>query len=108
MDETDLCCKLHTICLLNLSERNSSCDDEMRYRTIYSHDQIQCLDHDTSVMRQWCLCDRQAAQCLQQALSTFDPEKRMSSTSDICETKGEYFKYKSPNKKFNEIFQHEI
>ena len=89
IDETDVCCKAQALCYGNVSELNSSSIEETKYRSIFYNDQIQCVDNDNTSMRELCLCDRQAASCLQQALTTFNLEMKTIDVPVVCGWEGQ-------------------
>lgn len=88
IDESDLCCKEHSICYDQVQDTDETCADETRYRALFSDNHIQCIDHDGTRLRHLCLCDRQAAYCLQKSLSTFDLKNKQINATEMCETTG--------------------
>ena len=76
IDETDVCCKTQALCYGNVSVLNSSSIEETKYRSIFHN--------DNASMRESCLYDRQAASCLQQALTTFHLEMKTIDVPVVC------------------------
>jgi hypothetical protein len=85
VDETDLCCKTHAECHDNVQVLNTSCDTNGKYHAVYHNQQIQCIDNSGTSNYEYCMCDKQAAECFKQSLATFNPANENVSSSSVCQ-----------------------
>jgi len=85
VDATDLCCKTHAECLANVSIMGVSCDTNGLYHAVYHNQQVQCIDNSGTANYEFCMCDKQAAECFRQSLSTFNYSNTNISSSEVCQ-----------------------
>ncbi len=85
VDATDLCCKIHAECRANVAIQSPSCDTNGLYHAVYHNQQVQCIDNSGTSNYEFCMCDKQAAECFAQSLSTFNSTNTNISSSEVCQ-----------------------
>jgi hypothetical protein len=85
VDATDLCCQIHTECHENVAIMSASCDTNGLYHAVYHNQQVQCIDNSGTANYEFCMCDKQAAECFARSLSTYNSSNTDISSSEVCQ-----------------------